>query len=78
MTCLLVEALDAYKSAAMKLERLRREQFPEGCSVRIASGQYHGLGEVVAVPECPLDQIAVRIENGNLWWYPLETATRNS
>lgn len=55
---------------------LMREQknatFPVGSVVAVESERFHGIGIVSLNESCPLEQLAVRVESLNVWWYPIE------
>lgn len=70
--------LQAYRSARAALTTARLQAFPHRCCVRVNSARYRGVG--VALTLCsegvPLEQLPVRLENGNTWHYPLEDCAR--
>lgn len=64
--------LSRYRNALAELERHKADRFYPGTHVLVNCSRYHGHGIAVTDNQCPPDQIAVRLENGNVWWYPLE------
>ena len=64
--------LTSYRACHNALVIHRTQQFPSGTEVKVnVPGRYVGPG--VAVQDgCPADQVAVRLPNGNTWWYPLD------
>lgn len=65
--------VNAYMQAKGRIEAFKNQQFPIGSNVWVDSSRYIGPGVVTSDPDCPpLHQLAVRLENGNVWWYPLE------
>lgn len=71
-TQLLMTRLRSYERVRDSLREARDVEFKPGRSVRVINERYHGYGMIVADDSCPLDQIAVQLENGNVWWYPVE------
>ena len=63
-----------------ELTRLIREwkdsEFPIGAVVYVDCAQYKGHGIVSADRDCRDDRLPVRLQNGNVWWYPVEACTR--
>ena len=64
--------LRQFQSARDRLMESRNAEFKPRRAVRVINERYHGFGLIVHDETCPLDQIAVRLENGNTWWYPLD------
>lgn len=65
--------LAAFRKAAERLKEARDAEFKAGRAVRVNRESGHHLyGLVTTNDGCPLDQLAVRLENGNVWWYPLD------
>ena len=58
-----------------RLKKNRDTKFPAGTPVKVNHGRYHGPGVAVVDVECPPNKVAVRLENGNVWWYESETVT---
>lgn len=55
------------------LREARDAEFKAGSPVRVRRDGGHDLHGLVTVDAgCPLDQLAVRLENGNTWWYSLD------
>ena len=66
------ERVERYHAALRDLQEYKDREFPMGQSVHVSTGRYHGPGIVVANGQCPPDQVAVLLENGNVWWYPID------
>lgn len=45
--------------------------FPINSVVAVDSESFHGVG-LVTNSDCPLEQLPVLVQSGNVWWYPLE------
>lgn len=69
------ERLRQYRNARERLIEARQREFPVGRGVRVAHERFHGYGLIVDDDGCPLDQLAVKLENGNTWWYELDTCS---
>lgn len=57
-----------------RCDEMRREKlaaFPNGSLVSVNSDRFHGVGIVTHDEGCPIDSLAVRVENENIWWYPI-------
>lgn len=79
-TLILNDRIDRYHLAAKALEEARAIEFKPQTPVRIHDVRFKGYGLVLADESCPMDKLSVLLENGNIWWYPLEncsTATRS-
>ena len=62
-----------FRSAKDMLERYKAGEFPHGTRVKVeCPRRYTGPGVAVDDDRVPADHLAVRLENGNTWWYPLE------
>ena len=70
-TSILLSRLRLFESARDRLREARDAEFKVGRGVRVINERYSGYGLIVADESCPLDQIAVKLENGNTWWYPV-------
>lgn len=66
------ERVERYHAARRELQEYKEREFGKGMRVRVDSGRYRGPGSVVADSQCPPDQVAVQLENGNVWWYPID------
>lgn len=75
-TSQLQQLLAIYRETGRLLERDREQLFPRGCVVRVEHNRFTGLGLVAYSEDCPLDQLPVLLESGNIWWYELETCQR--
>lgn len=67
-----------YNDAWEKLAQARGKLFPPGTAVNVACGQYTGPGTVTNDSDCPIYKLPVRLENGNVWWYPLFACLPNA
>lgn len=63
--------LTAYHNLAYALEEYRAEAMPLGSAVKVCAANYSGFGFVATISEVPPDKVAVRLENGNVWYYNL-------
>ena len=61
----------AHRTAAIELNIAKDAEFPAGAPVYVDAPRYRGHGVVSRNCEHP-DTVAVRLENGNTWWYPIE------
>ncbi len=66
------ERVERYQAARRELQEYKDREFPRGQAVHVDTGRYRGPGSVAARGECPPDQVAVLLENGNVWWYPID------
>jgi hypothetical protein len=53
----------------------KRNAYPYKSYVYVSCTQYTGHGIVDNDGNCPVDKLAVRLENGNTWWYPLDACS---
>lgn len=56
---------------AASLSVRKSRLLPTGTPVFVDAPTYRGIG-VVSLADGPADTIAVFLENGNTWWYPVE------
>lgn len=61
-----------WKGLSFQLAAWKSQTFVPGSVVTVDCERYSGDGMVFYDPDCPLDQLAVRLQNGNAWWYPIE------
>lgn len=63
-----------YRLVEAALFAARREIFKEKAVVSIGSDvvQHRFFGIVMRDGDCPADKIPCLLENGNIWWYPVE------
>lgn len=71
-TQILLSRVRLFQSARDHLREARDAEFKPMRGVRVINERYRGYGLVVRDEGCPLDQVAVTLENGNTWWYPIE------
>lgn len=74
-TQILMDRLRNFRHAEKKMREARDAEFAPGRAVRVISARFNGFGWIVRDSGCPLDQLPVQLENGNVWWYPLEDCT---
>lgn len=67
--------LRQYQTAKERLTEARQREFPVGRGVRVVHERYNGYGMIVEDDGCPVDQLAVKLENGNTWWYSLDSCS---
>ena len=65
--------LKSYIELRDKLSETVNTMYPIGCVVEVENPRYKGQGIVTGRGDCPLGKLAVRLSNGNTWWYELET-----
>jgi hypothetical protein len=61
-----------HRTTAIELDIAKRRLFPPGKPVHVDAPRYHGYG-VATLTEGKADELAVRLENGNVWNYPIES-----
>lgn len=61
-----------YRRAVEALEGLKSQHFYRGLPVTVDCDQYKGPGFITTDGRCRPDQVAVRLPNGNTWWYGIE------
>ena len=64
-----------YQRALGELEKAKAELFYHGSEVDVYDPRYQGPGLAVTDGQCPPDQVAVSLPNGNTWWYPIDAVT---
>jgi hypothetical protein len=69
----LLELVEAYKTAVTNLDAYRVKTFRSGMFVKVNCDRYHGYGFIVRNSDCPPHVVPVKLENGNTWWYPIES-----
>ena len=69
--------LGRYRRALDELEKCKSERYYHGTPVMVDCPRYKGPGVAVTDNQCPPDQVAVSLENGNTWWYPMEAVRPN-
>lgn len=70
---LLRTRLASFRKSRDWLREARDAEFKVGKPVRVRRDSGHDLyGLVVFDGQCPLTQLAVKLENGNSWWYEVE------
>jgi hypothetical protein len=67
--------VNAFIVAKMRLENYRNEIFPIGSRARVECESYTGVGDVCFDDECPIHQVPVKLERGNVFWFPIENCT---
>lgn len=64
--------VEVYREVKSRMEWYKDTYFPTGAIVWVKDERYTGVGIVALWDGCPPDQVAVRLENRNVWCYPLE------
>ncbi|HYG24473.1 MAG TPA: hypothetical protein VEH04_16970 [Verrucomicrobiae bacterium] len=64
-------AQSTLRDASWALREIRNQLFKPGQPVRVYSARYKGFGVVVKEQTDP-SMLPVKLENGNVWWYPVE------
>jgi hypothetical protein len=64
--------IKAYKEAKANLLKYKADTLKPGEAVIINSERFKGQAVVRIEDNCPVDQVAVQLENGNVWWYNTE------
>lgn len=69
----------AYRVLGIELCEYKHKHFPFGAEivVYVRAPRYEGYGIAVKTSDCPDDHVPVRLENGNVWNYPIEDVTQN-
>lgn len=60
-----------YRSTSNALAAYKRQNLWVGRAVEVTC-RYKGPGIISDDKQCPLDYVAVRLKNENVWWYPIE------
>lgn len=71
-------AAQIFHAAKLELVRLGSHYFPRGTAVSVCCPRYNGYGFVVLSDSVQADQLAVILENGNVWHYPIACCRRVS
>jgi hypothetical protein len=66
----------AYRAIGQWLRSYAQDQFPLGEVVRVDADSYKGFGIIDSYCDLSPANVAVRLENGNVWHYPVETVAR--
>lgn len=69
----------AFRVLAVELGEYKDKHFPIGAEivVYVTAPRYEGFGIAVKTCDCPPDHVPVRLENGNVWHYPIEGVVQN-
>jgi hypothetical protein len=67
-----------YEDARENLIDAKWGAFPIGTPVLVDCPQYSGPGIITQEANTPPNKVAVRLENGNVWWYPILSVVPNS
>lgn len=65
-----------WRSIGNRLRDYKNHRFQVGSKVRVNNPRFVGVGIVAFDADCQPDNLAVCLENGNVWWYPIEDCTR--
>lgn len=72
----LLRTLQSNAYCIQKLRDYKRETFPPGSTVLVKDTmRYCGTGIVTHEDGCPDTHLAVRLSNGNIWYYALKNCT---
>ncbi len=72
----LAEALmSSFQCIRTHLEEYKAKSLPSGTEVTVKCDRYDGPGVVVSEDDCPIQQVAVKLPNGNTWWYDVNQVT---
>lgn len=69
---LIPDLVATYVAARSALWTAKVKTFPRGQPVHVNSTRYTGFGVRLLEDNEPPDHLAVLLENGNVWWYPIE------
>jgi hypothetical protein len=67
------EICEQFHRTHYALVLFKQRNFPIGSEVIVSADRYNGNGIVIKDYQCPPTSIPVKIENGNIWYYPLES-----
>lgn len=70
------DLLCRWRETTRLLREWKDSEFPIGSMVYVDCPRYRGYGLVTADSECRDENLPVRLENGNVWWYPVDACTR--
>ena len=70
------DLLGRWREMTNSIREWKRTAFPHRSIVKVNAPSYKGYGIVMATGECDTDKLAVMLENGNTWWYPVESCER--
>ena len=68
--------IEKYFATCKELENAREQEFPFGVIVYVDCSQYKGFGTVAAKAHAPLHLLPIELDNGDVWYYPLECCKR--
>ena len=68
----MAELVMRYKMAANQLKAYRDDTFKKGAKAKVDCPRFTGIGKVACQHDVQPDLLAVTLENGNTWWYPIE------
>jgi hypothetical protein len=63
----------SYHEIVKKLQAERKAMFRHRMFVWVDCYKYRGHGVILLSDDPPPHVVAVLLENGNTWWYPIET-----
>lgn len=69
---IIIPLVEQYNRAVEELNYWKQKMYPPDSIVLVDSPQYKGKGKVVPSFDCPVNKLAVLLENDNIWWYPIE------
>ena len=70
------DLLCRWRELTKVIQERKAALFPVGAIVYVECPQYNGYGIATADSDCRDDLLPVKLENGNVWWYPMECCQR--
>ncbi len=64
---------EIYRTVTETLKRERDARFPKGVNVMVKSPRYRGSGVTADSTDLQPDQVALLLENGNVWGYAIDS-----
>jgi hypothetical protein len=64
-----------YHEVVSKVEEWKARHLRPGMFVKVNDTRFRGHGFIVMNSGCPVHEVPVKLENGNVWWYPVESLT---
>jgi len=62
---------EQYEAAVKAIAAWKEKHLPRKTEVEVDHHRYQGKGVVVSAEGCPVDHVAVRLPNDNVWFYPI-------
>ncbi len=73
MTSHIINLASIWRKVSNELKDYRRCTFRKFRFVKVDCERFRGHGITIFQGEAPPDHVAVLLENGNTWWYPIES-----